>query len=185
MLLSVLPLIEDWTTRKQILLSSLNNLRNDILYWKGLTPSNLNSTQLAYSVMYFNKYHSEYVKLLSSHGVESCDCDHCNTDRNRGMQQPSTSTVESVHPLIGLLQQHNIPSNCDCLHCNENRDNWPLCGCDTCNTAQFILRHPSQPGPSRIIETRRDLNIPWLPVNGPRRWNCQSPSSSSGESDED
>ncbi|KAG5890692.1 hypothetical protein JTB14_011658 [Gonioctena quinquepunctata] len=185
MLLSVLPLIEDWTTRKQILLSSLNHLRNDILYWKGLTPSNLNSTQLAYSVMYFNKYHSEYVKLLSSHGVESCDCDHCTTDRHRGMPQPSTSTVESVHPLIELMQQHNIPSNCDCLHCNENRDNWPLCGCDTCTTAQFILRHPNQPGPSRIIETRRDLNIPWLPVNGPRRWNCQSPSSSSGESDED
>ncbi|KAG5876829.1 hypothetical protein JTB14_014159 [Gonioctena quinquepunctata] len=135
--------------------------------------------------MYFNKHHSEYVKLLGFQGVESCDCDHCTMDSHRGMPQPPNSTVESAHPLIELLQSHNPPSNCDCLHCNRHRDNWPLCGCETCTTAQLILRDPNQPGPSRIIETRRDLNIPWMPVNWPRRWNFQSPPSSSWESDDE
>ncbi|KAG5866927.1 hypothetical protein JTB14_019774 [Gonioctena quinquepunctata] len=102
-MLEVLPRIEDWTTRRQLLLSSVDNLRNDILYWEGLMPSELNTTQLAFSIMYFDKYHSEYVELLGFQGVESCDCDHITMYRHRGMPQPPNSTVESAHPLIELL----------------------------------------------------------------------------------
>ncbi|KAG5870672.1 hypothetical protein JTB14_023888 [Gonioctena quinquepunctata] len=116
-------------------------------------------------------------------GIEICDCEHCTMDRHRGMSQPPNPTAESALSPIDLLIPHNTPSNCDC---NRRRDIWPLCGCKKCTTAPLTLRDPNQPGPSRAIESRRDLNIPWLPVNGPRRWNCKSPplSSSSWESDD-